>query len=422
MPQHLPLPGPGVDSVCQLDVNITVKLCLRRNWLRFDQRAVAALLVAVCTVCQSGFAGPHVADDAAQLEQLLTDLDPQSQKAADAVPRLIAAIQDETVSPTLRRQAGMTLGRIGEPARRAVPVLMQLAQGARSRDADVRFWAAKSVGLFGSLAAEAVPALSADLADRAGTPEDRILVADVLGQIGTAAAVQELARELLRKRESTESPETLLLEVAVDAIAQAGVNGIVALPALIRVTAHHKSSVRRKACVAIGRLGPRAELSLDPLLERLVLDDDPAVRDAAAAAMARIGPAAVPLLIRLVGSGEPELQWRAAHALQRIGPRADAALAALQKSAKDDDVQVRIESLDAIWRISGDSEAIALPMVQELSTSDRQLRRRASQLLIELRPLSAAAVSRLRKIAGDGSHDAARTAGYVLREIERRGS
>ena len=260
-------------------------------------------------------------DDDESVRKLLVGLDPNGSQARVAVPRLIAVISDDELSDVVRRQTAMMLARIGDPAREAVPILIELRSDKRSDESGVRFWATKSLGLFGSVAAGAVPILSKELADAMHPAGERLLVADVLGQIGTGPAVQSLARELLRPRDSSDSAETQLLEVAIDAIGQAGPEGIVALPALIRTAAHSRPDVRRKACRTIGRLGPRAELSLDPLLERIVLDDDPAVRDAAAAAMARIGPAAVPVLVRLLDSGLPELQWRAAQSLAPIGPR-----------------------------------------------------------------------------------------------------
>lgn len=398
-------------------VMISVNLLRPKNRTRLAVIAAGVVLFVLCLE-QRGTAAPP--SEEPSLRELLSDLDPRSSKAIESVPRLISTIQNDVVPGVVRRQAAMMLARIGEPASDAIPILIELRDGSTAADPNVRFWATKSLGLFRSTAAEAVPVLSRELADLNIPTSERLLVADVLGQIGTGPAVQALARELLRPRDASQPDETLLLEVAIDAVAQAGPEGVVALPALIRVTEHARPAVRRKACVAIGGLGPRAELSLDPLLTRIVLDDDPAVRDAAAAALARIGPGAVPVLIRLVESNSPELQWRAAHALRQIGPRAETALDALQQATRSTDARVRVECLDAIWGIGKEPKAVADALIVELSNTDRQVRRRASELLINLTPLPAALMQRLKTIAADRSHDAWRAAGYVLRERLRR--
>lgn len=363
---------------------------------------------------------PHNSAAADAATRLLSGFDPNSPESIARVPELIRLMQDDGTPHVLRQQLGMALGRIGKPAAAAVPILVRLLHETRTTSISTRPWALKSLGLFGDLAATAVPQLSRELSDRSRTRDDRVLVADVLGQIGTTAALQTLARELLRQQSDSADSEALLRQVIVDAIAQAGPQGVVALPALIRMTSDRNSDVRRKACHAIGMLGPQAELSLDPLLDRLVLDENAAVRDAAASSLAKIGPAAVPVLTRVMESGDPELQWRAARSLKAIGPRAASAVEVLQQTFDSQDGHVRIESLEAVWRIRRDAKLVAEPLVRELSSPDRQLRRHASRLLIEIDELPAAAMARLQALAADSKRDASRTAGYVLRELARR--
>ncbi len=356
----------------------------------------------------------------AEAERLL-GLDPKSSQAVDRVPQLIVLIKNEAAPKVLRQQAGMFLGRIGKPAAEAIPVLIELLVDTEPPAEATRSWALKSLGLFGELAADVVPQLNRELSDRSRSKDDRILIADVLGRIGTAAALQTLSRELLRPQPQLANADnkSLLRQVILDGIALNGPRAVVALPALIRATADGNSDVRRKACQAIGRIGPRAELSLDPLLERLVLDQTPAVRDSAAAAMATIGPAAVPVLINVMTSGDAELQWRAARSLQSIGPGAESAVESLKRAFRATDARVRIESLEAVWRIQDEPKLVAGPLIQELSSSDRQIRRHASRLLIEIDPLPAIALMRLKLSAADRTRDDSRAASYVLRERAR---
>ena len=356
----------------------------------------------------------------AEAERLLQGLDPKSPQAIDRIPQLIGLIRDAAAPKVLRQQAGMLLGRIGKPAVAAIPALIRLLRDPETPANATRSWALKSLGLFGELAADAVPQLSRELSDRSRSQDDRILIADVLGQIGTLAALQALSTELLRPQSEYTNSEALLRQVMVDAVALTGPRAIVALPALTRMTADRNADVRRKACRAIGQIGPRADLSLDPLLERLVLDETPAVRDAAAAAMGKIGPAAVSMLIDVMDSGDAELQWRAARSLQTIGSRAQPAVESLQRAFCATDARVRIESLEAAWRIRNDPKLVAGPLIQELSSSDRQIRRHASRLLVEIDPLPASALMQLRAHAADRRRDDSRAASYVLRERARR--
>jgi len=53
----------------------------------------------------------------------LSSLDPKSTEALDSIPALIAIISDARLPADVRRPFAVTLGRIGVPARDAIPVL-----------------------------------------------------------------------------------------------------------------------------------------------------------------------------------------------------------------------------------------------------------------------------------------------------------
>ena len=126
---------------------------------------------------------------------------------------------------------------------------------------------------------------------------------------------------------------------------------------------------------------------MDSLLERLILDDDAAVQDAAANALAQVGQPAVESLVDLLERGGPELQWRAAKALGQVGAVAKRAVESLKVAFGSPSTQVRIEAIDAVWKISRDPRAVAAALVKTLSEDDRQIRRRAAGMLVELEPL-----------------------------------
>ena len=101
---------------------------------------------------------------------------------------------------------------------------------------------------------------------------------------------------------------------------------IIATPSpsdLIRLLNDNEARVRRRAALALGRVGlPEA---VEPLTE-LLGDEDPDVRQMAAFALGLIGATnARPGLLAALGDGDPEVQGRAAEALGMIGDPADAA-------------------------------------------------------------------------------------------------
>ncbi len=65
-------------------------------------------------------------------------LDPSGPLAAENVPPLIELIQSESIPEFTRRQAAITLGRIGKPAADAVPVLRKLL--AETDSDSTRLW------------------------------------------------------------------------------------------------------------------------------------------------------------------------------------------------------------------------------------------------------------------------------------------
>ena len=154
---------------------------------------VSGRLVATDSPCSS-------VEKVRRLEETIRTLAPSDPEAKEHVDSLTAVVASSDCSKVLRQRAGLLLGRIGRPAAKAVPVLEELLDGPE------RYWAMKSLGLFGEVASEAVKRLSAELRDESRGLEDRILIADVLGQIRTGLAIEAIGRELLRgnARSSTE--------------------------------------------------------------------------------------------------------------------------------------------------------------------------------------------------------------------------
>lgn len=408
---------------------------MRAFWIS----VLTILLSGVAWVAtDSGQAAPN-RDSAGQgqdLEATLRTLDPTSPAAKRHVSSLISVIEDERCPMILRQRAGMLLGRIGEPAAAAVPVLLRLRSG------DDRYWVLKSLGLFGEVASDAVNQLAPELHDASRDGSDRILVADVLGQIGTGRAIEALGRELLGNgrvsavnSESRVAESKLLTKTMLDAIALAGPKAVGALPAIVRSLENPDSEIRRTACQAIGQLGSRAEPAIDLIVERLVLDESEEVQDAAAVALGQLGPNAVPVLLRVVRDAPPNLQWRAARTFGRFGSTwTGARIDPRRRLGKDrasivrelvtlfesGDSRVRIESLESVWRIERRASQVANPLIAELGSRERQVRMAAIRVLVELEELPEVAQASLERLKTELSPEG-RSAREVLRKRLLRG-
>jgi cyclophilin family peptidyl-prolyl cis-trans isomerase/HEAT repeat protein len=100
---------------------------------------------------------------------------------------------------------------------------------------------------------------------------------------------------------------------------------------LIRLLADGEARVRRRAALAVGRVGLRD--AVDPLAQ-LLTDAEPEVRQMAAFALGLIGhDSARGALIAALKDPDPQVQGRAAEALGNIGNRADAAAVAAMAQA-----------------------------------------------------------------------------------------
>lgn len=420
------------------------------RWRARIIKRVLGLVVCACVVAASGrlaessemwreqTASPVQTVD---LDQLLSELDPSSQQAVEAVPILIAALRNPDTDAMLRERSSSLLARIGKPAQAAVPVLIEILErseavtqsatvdgksvdgkpdGKSTPRANSTYWAMKSLGVFGSVAADAVPVVARILKSPATSPKLRVLAADTMGQLRTSAAIGVLTAELMKPRRLNDYETIVLRQTIIDGLALVGPLAVGAIPALSRETEDENADVRRKACEALGALGPRAEGAMNSLMDRLILDEDPAVKDAAANSLAQIGKSAAASLVDLLERGGPELQWRAARSLGQMEKAAESAIPPLKLAFDNSSLQVRIEAAEAVWKISKDAPAIASVLVRTLSENDRQVRHRAAELLVELPALPDDAAVSLQKISKNGSTNEQRAAAYVIRERSRK--
>ena len=205
---------------------------------------------------------------------LARGLGPRNTTRAAMVARVIQQATDS--HPEVRRSAVTTLGTLP-----ASPVVVAvLARALADRDHDVRMAAAERLGLLGSSARAAGPALVRATTDPITSV--RLLATQALGKADVDAdlAVPALAVALTDRDEQVRA-------AAADALGWRGRRAAAAVPALAHALADDSPVVRRASVAALGRLGTPAHAMLGRVVARLS-DPDAIVRAAAAEALDRL--------------------------------------------------------------------------------------------------------------------------------------
>jgi cyclophilin family peptidyl-prolyl cis-trans isomerase/HEAT repeat protein len=128
---------------------------------------------------------------------------------------------------------------------------------------------------------------------------------------------------------------------------------------LLKLLNDNEARVRRRAALAIGRVG--LSEGIEPLTQ-LLNDEEIEVRQMAAFGLGLIGDAAArPALLGALKDPQPMLQGRAAEALGQIGDRADAdAIGAMVQSHIKAGALMRIAPDDLTYPLSAPAEAVRL--------------------------------------------------------------
>ena len=225
-------------------------------------------------------------------------LDAMAGVGARAVPRLINVLRNEKYA-RFRANVAYTLGQIGADA---APATEDLAKLLGDADPKVSAEAAMALAKIGAPAAAAVPALTKalekTLAGAGEKPlepqEDRTGYAAeyALGRIGPPAA--SAAADLLKATASRDASLSLLSAWALAQIEPASAEAAAkTVPVLIAGLAHSVPKYRQGAAESLGNLGPLAKDALAQLQKTVKEDPDPAVRQAAAQAVEKIGQGTV---------------------------------------------------------------------------------------------------------------------------------
>lgn len=242
----------------------------------------------------------------------MKNLDPQDATTSETVPGLIELIADRTIPGFTRRQAALTLGRMGATSKSAVPVLLGVLE--REPEIETRHWVLKALTLFGAHAAEAAQPVGQLVHLQETDHLLQVAALEALARFGAErpgvlSTLSEGIRGTLPARNEVRAHELRI--AAVDVASILGVSAAPLLPDLLRAAEDDDPLLRLAAVTTIGRIGPLAEIAIPQLGDLVLLDDEPVVQDAAATALGQIGPSSMPVLRELAGHPDIEVRQRA---------------------------------------------------------------------------------------------------------------
>ena len=192
---------------------------------------------------------------------------------SNSIPFAIALLKHN--SPTVRQAAAEGLGELRRQSTAANQGIPALTESLRDKEWDVRWAAARSLGIMGADASNAVPALAKIVADRGIGPQTnvffclRAVASHALGKIGpaSASALPALKAALL-------DPSSYLRCHTAVAIWRIAADVDTALPVLLRDMPRQDERCKWDLITALGEMGPRAKQAVPQLRYELVNDED----------------------------------------------------------------------------------------------------------------------------------------------------
>lgn len=370
----------------------------------------------------------------------------------DCIPDVVELLKDDV--PAIRREAAVTLGRLGADSDGAVPALREALDDP---DANVRRQALLALGKIGALESGLIPRIARMLGD--DDVRIRTAAAYVLGVFSDRAdaAIDDLAAALADpsddvrrsaalaiRRIGPASPQSVVAllracgdrdhyvrSYAMDALQLVDADAIEVLDQVIGLLNHSDRTVRIQSANVIARFGSGAALAVPALIRVLEACDDAPERSALIGALGGIGAQAAPateILSSALSDESIAVRRRAAHALLDIGPDASAAgdelvehisetqegvggacasalrsmgvnvLPALMAGVAGSDTAISAECLELIGNLDA-AAAPAVPMlIEKLSDSDERINHLSVEALGRIGSESRAAVPALAEI------------------------
>lgn len=301
----------------------------------------------------------------------------------DVVAALTEIALDVSAPWADRRQAALTLGRIGAPAIEAVPKLAQLLDGDTTADNQATVhWALKALALFGAHARSSAPAVRMLAADAAQPLLTRMAAFETLAKVApeSPATVATLTA-VLHEQQDDPTLERELRNAAVQSLELLRAEASPALPELLEMLESPWALLRRNAALTLAAIGPRAEIATPALVDVVLFDDAAETREAAAIALSAVGDRGVGALLQLLTDDDPEVQHDALVGIRRAPARAlDPMQLALALATVAPAEQA--ELADLLLQHEPEHDAATQALGRLLTSDDPRARRRAAQALM----------------------------------------
>lgn len=320
------------------------------------------------------------------LVALFTDVDIDVREAAAdatatfgkaAVPQLLVAVQ--APGPEVRRIAIRAIGAIGPDAADAIPMLRALLLDPDSGLQE------ESAAALAQMGKPAIPVLAAAL-----KTDDRPMLLQVASGVGNPWAMAAGWRDPgVQRRQAIaalgkigpDAIDVLLValedryadvrEQAASVLGSLGFRDRRIVQPLADRLADPDDSVRAQASWALNVLRPDARLLL-PALKKAVKDDNVAIRLQTVDFLGKAGTAAVPLLLDALRDKDPKVQRQAVGALRVLDVDDETMLRAVTPLLKDDDATVRQYAVGVLHRCGPGAVPLLMTALKDNNESVRQ--------------------------------------------------
>ncbi len=321
-----------------------------------------------------------------------------------ALPRLVRALRDPDT--WVQALAAEALGEMGEAADEAVPAL---TRSLRHANAQVRYHAAESLGNLGDAAAEALPNL-----EHACEDEDGGVRALALRAISRVGPLSPRSQALVRQCFDDADPQVRLAAVVAcerpEELEEATYKAI-----FDRLDDAH-DPVKVRAASLLAKRGDDLNALVERLVKFVAEDDNPWVREQAAAALGGLGQAALvagPVLAQAMQTGEARVRDAALRALVRLQP--PDATSAFLAGLKDEFPEIR-KVASAAWHKADEIPEEAIPgLVHALNDPEAQVAANAAFALGRMDALPEDAIPRLVACTLKSSRELKLNAALALR-------
>jgi HEAT repeat protein len=329
--------------------------------------------------------------------------------AADvAVPSLVHALRggDSWVSAL----AAEALGEMGEAADEAVPALMR---SLRHANATVRGNAAAALAKMGTSAASARHGL-----EKAAQDQDGSVRSQAVRALGTIGPPTEQSMQVVR--DGLQDLDPLVRAGAVEAVGEWGEQGAALIEHVRPLLTDANDEVKVQTVRVLPKLAGETPEVIEGLCRRLQEDDSVWVREQAAAALGKLGAAALsagPSLLRAVQTGEASVRLEAIRAIALIQP--PETMVAFAAGIKDSESQIR-KVASAGWMIApGIPEEVIPALIEALRDPEVQVRANAANALSRLEDLPSGSIPLLIECTSDPSDGLRMNAAMALKLAPR---